>query len=82
MSKARLLFGHCETLVPLVSLMGLFYEDVEGEKKRKLISGLRDEDWGLHSFLQDIEMSIPEVSQTMRATNRANNGNLTKAKDG
>ena len=64
--------------------MGLFYEDIEGEKKkRKLVTGLQDKDWGLEAFLpRDIEMDIPEVAQTMRVSTRANHGNLTKAKDG
>lgn len=38
--QARLLFAHCETLVPLASLLGLFKEDEGGARD---MLGLDDE---------------------------------------
>ena len=47
--QARLLFAHCETLVPLASLMGLFKEE-DGTAREML--GLDDK--RKHDLLQDL----------------------------
>jgi hypothetical protein len=60
-SKARLLFGHCETLIPLAALMGLFREDAEGRNDRSLVSGIGNTDEVLEALWQDDEADAIDV---------------------